>query len=96
MEGVNAWLHASSIPRPLKHKIRAFYSGEHGRLAAIPASPAARLCPAPCGAVDGCAVQRLPSLLGLRLGHSIPPPRDVPPQPAVMPARLPACCFWHM
>lgn len=26
MEGVNAWLHASSLPRPLKRRIRAFYA----------------------------------------------------------------------
>lgn len=27
MEGVNAWLHASGIPRPLKRRIRDFYAG---------------------------------------------------------------------
>ncbi|KAL4439851.1 hypothetical protein ABPG75_002852 [Micractinium tetrahymenae] len=26
MEGVDAWLHSASVPRQLKHKIRAFYS----------------------------------------------------------------------
>lgn len=27
MEGVDAWLHSASVPRNLKHKIRAFYAG---------------------------------------------------------------------
>ncbi len=27
MEGVDAWLHSASVPRNLKHNIRAFYAG---------------------------------------------------------------------
>ena len=45
MEAVNSWLHASSIPRPLKQRIRAYYAGatRPPRYAQAPAASLLRL-----------------------------------------------------
>lgn len=61
MEGVDAWLHSASVPRHLKHKIRAFYAGGLGgrrRPLAVRRHPFSSLATACAAPGQLCAAHR--------------------------------------